>query len=41
MIQDRDPIIVFYTRRNPVLADMFSRLGYIECNGNGFGRIID
>lgn len=41
MIQDRDPLTVFYTRRNPVLADVFSCLGYMECKGSGFRRIID
>ena len=28
------------TRRNPVLADVFNRLGYMERKGSGFGRII-
>ena len=26
--QDRDPLTVPSTRRNPVLADIFNRLGY-------------
>ena len=29
MIQDRDPLTVPSTRRNPVLADIFNRLGYM------------
>ena len=28
IIQDRDPLTVPSTRRNPVLADIFNRLGY-------------
>lgn len=28
-------------RRNPVLADIFSRLDYMERQGSGFGKIID
>lgn len=40
MIQDRDPLTVPSTRRNPVLADVFNRLGYMERKGSGFGRII-
>ncbi|MEF2670290.1 MAG: ATP-binding protein [Gemmiger sp.] len=41
MIQDRDPLTVPSTRRNPVLADMFSRLGYMERKGSGFGKILN
>ncbi len=40
MIQDRDPLKVPSTRRNPVLADVFNRLGYMERKGSGFGKII-
>lgn len=40
MIQDRDPLMVSSTRRNPILADVFNRLGYMERKGSGFGRII-
>ena len=29
-IQERDPVTVPSTRRNPVLADVFNRLGYME-----------
>ncbi|MEF2834262.1 MAG: ATP-binding protein [Clostridia bacterium] len=28
-------------RRNPLLADIFERLGYMERKGSGFGKIID
>lgn len=40
IIQDRDPLMVPSTRRNPVLADVFNRLGYMERKGSGFGKII-
>ena len=40
MIQDREPLMVPSTRRNPVLADVFNRLGYMERKGSGFGKII-
>ena len=40
IIQDRDPLTVPSTRRNPVLADIFNRLGYMERKGSGFGKII-
>ncbi len=40
MIQDRAPLTVPSTRRNPVLADVFNRLGYMERKGSGFGKII-
>ncbi len=39
-IQDRDPLTVPSTRRNPLLADVFERLGYMERRGSGFGKII-
>ena len=39
-IQERDPVAVPSTRRNPVLADVFNRLGYMERKGSGFGKII-
>lgn len=41
MIQDRDPLTVPSTRRNPVLADVFNRLGYMERKGSGFGKILN
>ena len=40
VIQERDPLMVPSTRRNPVLADVFNRLGYMERKGSGFGKII-
>ena len=40
MIQDRDPLMVPSIRRNPVLADVFNRIGYMERKGSGFGKII-
>ena len=40
LIQERDPLRVPSTRRNPVLADIFNRLGYMERKGSGFGKII-
>lgn len=39
-IQERDPLTVPSIRRNPVLADIFNRLGYMERKGSGFGKII-
>ena len=40
IIQERDPFTVPSTRRNPVLADVFNRLGFMERKGSGFGKII-
>lgn len=40
LIQERDPVSVPSTRRNPVLADVFNRLGYMERKGSGFEKII-
>lgn len=40
-IQKRDPLSVPSTRRNPLLADVFERLGYMERKGSGLGKIID
>jgi len=40
IIQGRDPLTVPSTRRNPVLADVLNRLGYMERKGSGFGKII-
>jgi len=40
VIQERDSLMVPSTRRNPVLADIFNRLGYMERKGSGFGKII-
>lgn len=38
-IQERDISNVSSTRRNPVLADIFGRLGYMERQGSGFKKI--
>ena len=38
IIQDRDPLTVPSTRRNPVLADIFNRLGYMERKGSGLEK---
>ena len=35
----RDTVI--QVRRNPVLADVFNRLGYMERKGSGFGKILN
>ena len=40
-IQERDPVTVPSTRRNPVLADVFNRLRYMERKGSGFAKILD
>ena len=40
LIQERYPLTVPSTRRNPFLADVFNRLGYMERKGSGFGKII-
>ena len=40
LIQERDPLTVPSTRRNPVLADVLNRLGYMERKGSGFEKII-
>ena len=39
-IQDRDPLTVPSNRRNPLLADIFERLAYMDRRGSGFGKII-
>ena len=38
-IQERDISNVSSTRRNPILADIFGRLGYMERQGSGFKKI--
>lgn len=40
-IQNRNLFTIPSTRRNPLLADIFERLGYIEHKGNGFREIMD
>ncbi len=39
LIQDRNIKGVPSIRRNPVLADIFARLGYMERSGSGLGKI--
>ena len=41
MIQNLNLDQVPSKRRNPVLADVFARLDYMERNGSGIGKIID
>ena len=38
-IQERNIETIPSTRRNPVLADIFSRIGYMERQGSGLGKI--
>lgn len=40
-IQERDLTNISSTRRNPVLADVFGRLGYMERQGSGFKKITE
>lgn len=40
IIQDRDSLTIPSARRDPILADVFNRLGYMERKGSGFGKII-
>ena len=40
-IQDRDIDTIPSTRRNPVLADIFGRLGYMERQGSGLNKICE
>lgn len=40
-IQERDISNISSTRRNPALADIFARLGYMERQGSGFKKITE
>ena len=40
-VQDRDLFNISSTRRNPVLADIFGRLGFMERQGSGFKKIAE
>lgn len=40
-VQDRNIRKIPSRRRNPVLSDIFDRLGYMERSGSGFGKILD
>ncbi len=41
LIQERDISNISSTRRNPALADIFARLGYMERQGSGFKKITE
>ena len=41
LIQNIDPFTVPSKRRNPALADILQRLGYMERKGSGFKKIIN
>ena len=41
LVQDRVIDLIPSTRRNPVLADIFQRLGYMERKGSGLTKIIN
>ena len=41
LVQERDISNISSTRRNPVLADIFGRLGYMERQGSGFKKITE
>lgn len=40
-VQERDIDNISSTRRNPALADIFARLGYMERQGSGFKKITE
>ena len=40
-VQDRDILKIPSRRRNPIIADLFSRLDYMERRGSGFRKIIE
>lgn len=40
-VQERDIFKISSTRRNPLLADIFGRLGYMERQGSGFKKITE
>lgn len=40
-VQERDIDTIASTRRNPILADIFGRLGYMERQGSGFRKITE
>ena len=40
-VQDRNIDRIPSRRRNPLLADIFDRLGYMERSGSGLGKILD
>lgn len=40
-VQDLNPLNVFSTRRNPIIADVFVRMDLMERRGSGFRKIIE
>lgn len=40
-VQDLDLRNVSSRRRNPIIADIFNRLKYMDCRGSGFKKILD
>jgi predicted HTH transcriptional regulator len=40
-VQDLDPLKITSKRRNPVIADIFSRLNLMERRGSGFKKIME
>ena len=40
-VQDLDLRNVSSRRRNPIIADIFNRLKYMDCRGSGFRKILD
>lgn len=40
-VQDRDLMNIPSRRRNPVIADIFNRLNYMDRRGSGFKKILD
>jgi len=40
-VQDRDLLNIPSRRRNPIIADVFSRLDYMERRGSGFRKIVE
>ena len=41
IIQDMNIDCIPSIRRNPVIADIFAQLGYMERKGSGMGKILD
>ena len=39
-LEGKDLLKIPSKRRNPILADIFSRLKYMECRGSGFKKIL-
>lgn len=40
LLKDKDILKIPSNRRNPVLADIFNRLKYMERRGSGFKKIV-